>query len=102
MKEDKKLTKDGNLPSYPKNEIDNKFKDVYYFFAGIIIILIVMVATLVIDSFHFNSATYKEYSNKIESVDNILKTNQELLNQNQNNQQIILEQQKEIKALLED
>ena len=64
------------------------------------IIMIIMVATLVIDSFHVNSATYKEYSEKTKSVEDTIKTNSELLNQNQKNQQVILEQQREIKDLL--
>ncbi len=64
------------------------------------IIMIIMVATLMVDSFHVNSATYKEYSEKVETVDDTLKINKELLSQNTKNQQLILGQQKKIWGLL--
>jgi hypothetical protein len=49
-------------PSRLRNEFNLKFKDINYILLTVIVVLLVMVATLVIDSFHFNSATYKEYS----------------------------------------
>ena len=79
-----------------KEETDSKFKDVNFLLLGVVIILLVMVATLVIDSFHFNSATYKEYSQKEDVIKQMQKINQELLDQNKKNQQIIIEQQKQI------
>ena len=79
-----------------KREADSKFKDINYILLSVVIILLVMVATLVIDSFHFNSATYKEYSEKTESVENTQKINQELLSQNQKNQEMIIELQKQL------
>jgi len=84
-----------------KKEADSKFKDINYILLSVVIILLVMVATLVIDSFHINSAIYKEYSQKTESVETTQKTNeamlkqiQEILDRDKQNQQIILDQQK--------
>ncbi|MFH1564643.1 MAG: hypothetical protein ABIC82_02210 [bacterium] len=79
---------------------ESKLKDINYILLSVVIILLVMVATLIIDSFHFNSATYKEYSEKTESVEQTQKINQELLDQNQKNQQLILDQQKQIQQYL--
>jgi hypothetical protein len=59
--------------------------------------------TLLVDSFHFNSATYKEYSEKTEAVeenqrvnDILLKQIQELSEQNKRNQELIIKQQIQI------
>lgn len=51
-------------PEQVKKDADSKFKDVHYILISVVAILIVMVLTLLIDSFHVNSATYKEYSQK--------------------------------------
>ena len=83
-----------------KKDADSKFKDINYILLSVVIILLVMVATLLIGAFHFNSATYKEYSQKTESVETTQKINQDLLDQNKKNQELILEQQKEIQKLL--
>lgn len=64
-----------------KKDADSKFKDINFILLSVVIILLVMVATLVIDSFHINSAIYKEYSQKAESVEVIQKTNEVLLKQ---------------------
>lgn len=53
------------------------------------ITLLIMVGTLVIDSFHINSATYTEYSNKLQSQNDLLQTNKTLLDQNIQNQNMI-------------
>lgn len=81
-----------------KKETDSKFKDMNYLLLSVVIILLVMVATLIIDSFHINSAIYKEYSQKTESVEITQKINQALLEQNQ---KTIIEQQKQIQQLIE-
>ena len=44
-------------------------------------ILLVMVATLIIDSFHINSVTYTEYSKKLEVINETQDINKELLEQ---------------------
>lgn len=101
IEESRILREEGTISStYPKPVIDEKFKDINYLVFTVVIILMVMVGTLVIDSFHFNSATYKEYSEKTESLKTTQKINQDLLDQNQKNQEIILEQQKQIQQLL--
>jgi len=60
-----------------------------------VVTLIVMVGTLLVDSFHFNSAIYKEYSEKTETTNQVLKINKELLDQNKQNQELIIELQKQ-------
>ena len=86
-----------------KKEANSKFKDINYMLFGVVMVLLIMVATLIIDSFHFNSATYKEYSQKTESVETIQKTNenllkqvQELSGQNNQNQELIIKQQNQL------
>lgn len=81
---------------------ESKLKDINYILLSVVIILLVMVATLIIDSFHFNSATYKEYSQKTESIETIQKNNENLLKQIKNfseqatkNQDLIIELQKQ-------
>lgn len=83
-----------------KKETESKFKDINYILLGVVVILLVMVATLLIDSFHFNSATYKEYSDKTKSLELIQESNKLLLEQNKQNQLIILDQQKQIQNKL--
>lgn len=90
----------GLLNVYSKDETDAKIKEVNFVLLGVILVLLVMVATLIIDSFHINSATYKEYSQKTESVEQTQKINKELLEQNKKNQELILEQQRQILQLL--
>lgn len=53
---------------------DKKLKNLNWLIAGVVIVvfigfitMVVMVATLLIDSFHINSTIYREYSQKIES-----------------------------------
>lgn len=115
---DKLNTEEAYLSTpYTKSEADEKFKQaenelnkaknilrdaikkidkIDYILFGVVIILLVMVATLVIDAFHINSAIYKEYSQKTQSVETTQKINQELLEQNIKNQEIITELHKEI------
>lgn len=87
-------------PSEVKAHADSKFKDINYILLSVVVILVIMVATLLIDSFHINSATYKEYSQKTKSVEMIQEANEELLNQNRQNQSLIIELQKQILEFL--
>lgn len=82
--------------AYNKKEIDEKFSYITILITTVVIILLAMVATLIIDSFHINSATYKEYSQKAKSVETTQKINQQLLEQNAKNQELIIELQKQI------
>lgn len=96
-----KIPENGEItPSDVKKEVDSKCKDINYILLSVVIILLVMVATLIIDSFHINSATYQEYSQKTESIEMTQKINQELLDQNKQNQELIIKQQNQILELL--
>jgi hypothetical protein len=99
------------FPADPIDEINKKLDKFFYllFTVGLVFVitLIVMVATLVVDSFHINSTTYKEYSQKTESVETTQKANeillkqvQELSEQNKQNQELILKQQNQIIELI--
>lgn len=86
-----------------KKEADSKFKDINFILLSVVIILLVMVATLIIDSFHINSATYKEYSQKTDYINMMQKTNevllkqiQDLSDQSKTNQELIINLQKQV------
>jgi len=90
-------------PEKLKKETDSKFKNINYILLSVVMVLLVMVATLIIDSFHFNSAVYKEYSHKTEVVEEnqkinnvLLKEVQEVSGQNKKNQEMIIELQNQI------
>ncbi len=102
--------KENNNPSIefsdPKSEIqailtryDTQTNLIIGIFIVAFITMIIMVATLVIDSFHINSVTYKEYSQKIEEREQILEVNQSLINENRKMLQIIENQTQTINAL---
>lgn len=88
----------------PIGTINDKFDFYIKFVVGVLVVavltMIFMVATLVIDSFHFNSATYKEYSQKTEAIKILEDTNKQQLEQNKENQQTIIDQQKQILEFL--
>jgi len=76
--------------SYNKGEIDSKFNQMNLLIYSVVILLVFMVATLIIDSFHFNSSTYKEYSQRLgernaiqkdynNKIDELIKNQQEIL-----------------------
>lgn len=83
-----------------KNYVDKKFDSVNAVLLGVVVILLVMVATLIIDSFHINSATYREYSEKIDTLNSLKDENASLSEQNIKNQELIIQQQVEILKLL--
>ncbi len=89
----------------PVGEINNKFDLYIKFVVGVLLVAVItmifMVSTLILDAFHFNSATYKEYSEKIDALDILQKSNQSLFEANKQNQEIIIQQQMQIKKLLE-
>ena len=98
---------DIQFPPDPLETVNKKLDKFFYvlFSVGFVFVvtLIVMTLTLLIDSFHYNSATYKEYSQKTESVETTQKTNEALLQQikdlaeqNKKNQEIIIELQKQL------
>jgi len=59
-----------------------------------LVTLIAMTINLMVDSSHFNSATYKEYTAKIETHNTLLETVKQ-------NQETILEIQKTVQELVE-
>lgn len=76
------------LSSAEKQGIFDKLRNVDNILVAVIVVLVVavitmlfMAVTLLIDSFHFNSATYKEYSEKTTSVETTQKANEVLLTQ---------------------
>ena len=87
----------GNISTvYSKQETDKKFQDMHYVLTGVTVVILIMVATLIIDSFHINAATYKEYSEKINTLNFLKDSNKELLEQNKQNQELIIELQKQL------
>lgn len=95
-----KLASGGGGLSNFKQEVNKKLEQMNLALFTVVIILIVMVTTLLIDSFHFNSTTYKEYSDKIQTLNSLNETNNELMEQNKKNQDLILEQQNQLINLI--
>ena len=101
------LTKgEGSISSWPKG-IEDKFSKIDDLLLAVIIVLVVMVvtmifmvATLMIDAWRFNSATYREYSEKIDTLNSLQESNSSLTEQNVRNQELIIQQQTQILELL--
>lgn len=55
------------------------------------LVLIVMVATLIIDCFHFNSVSYREYSSGVKIQNELIEENQKIMEINRKNQELIQE-----------
>jgi predicted PurR-regulated permease PerM len=103
----------GDLGVSPK-EAKRRFEKIDNLLFGIIasvvisgIAVVIAVVGLFLDQMRYNNAAYKEYSQKTESIETIQKTNEILLNQNQEsvgqntqNQELILKQQGQIIELL--
>ena len=60
---------------------DDKLKSISWLMVGVVIVCFLAFIQLVVDSFHINSATYKEYSQKTESVETAQRINETLLKQ---------------------
>ena len=78
----------------PIQQINSKFDFYIKIVIGILVIgmitMIFMTSTLIIDSFHINSAAYKDYSEKTETLNSLQETNKkqlELINENQKRQE---------------
>jgi hypothetical protein len=69
----------------PVADIANKFDFYIKIVIGILVVgfisMLLMVGGILLDAWHFNSATYKEYSQKTESVETTQNTNEVLLKQ---------------------
>lgn len=97
----------GDLGISPK-EAKRRFEKIDNLLFGIIasvvisgIAVVVAVVGLFIDQMRYNNAAYKEYSSKIDLTEKMQQVNGELLDQNKKNQQIIIEQQKQIQQFIE-
>ena len=102
-----KNTLNENKPSFsfydPKdalNEVMKRYDRQTYLIIGVLVVslavMVVMTGTLLVDSFHINSATYKEYSSKmdlqnqsIEVNSKMIEANNKMLDQIQQNQVLI-------------
>lgn len=87
------------LPSGEMGDIKKKFEKIDQILFGImlavvlsLVAIIVSVIGLFLDQMRYNNAAYREYSEKIRIVDSAKETNNELLQQNKQNQELILKQ----------
>ena len=71
-------------------QVQNKLDDIHKVIVAVVIVLVVAFVTLlvavigiILDSQRFNSTLYKEYSDKINTNEMLLKTNKELLERNE-------------------
>lgn len=82
----------------PVKDIAEKFDFYIKIVIGILVVAMItmlfMTGTLIVDSLHFNSATYREYSEKTETLNTLQETNKTQL-------EIIKQNQETIRELLE-
>jgi membrane-anchored glycerophosphoryl diester phosphodiesterase (GDPDase) len=71
-------------------------KNFQWWVAAIVLVCVLGFLQLLVAYFQFSSATYKEYFQRNESIETTQKINQELLQQNKNNQELIIELQKQL------
>lgn len=88
--------------------LQRKFERIEQILAGVgiavvmgLIAIIIAVVGLFLDQMRYNNAAYKEYSEKIESLEELKESNKMLLQQNSDYQELILEQQTQIIELLQ-
>jgi len=88
----------------PEEEISKKFDFYIKIVIGVLIVAVItmllMVGGLMLDAWHFNSAVYREYSEKIQTLDTLQESNGNLLESNLQNQELIMKQQQQIEELL--
>ena len=63
--------------SRSKAYTDKKFESITWLMVGVVIVSFIGFVTLIIDSFHINSITYKEYSEKLDQYN---KNQQQVIN----------------------
>lgn len=92
-----------NVPSGTLGDISKKFEKIDQILFGIMIAvvlslvaIIVSVIGLFLDQMRFNNVVYKEYTEKINTLDSLKDSNRFLLEQNKESQNIIIEQQRQI------
>ena len=65
-----------------------------------LVAVVIAVVGLFMDQMRYNNAAYKEYSEKIQTLDSVRKSNSVLLEQNKKNQELIIKQQNQLLELL--
>lgn len=65
-----------------------------------LVAIIVSVIGLFLDQMRYNNMAYREYSEKIQTLDSVRDINNELLQQNKQNQELILKQQNQILEII--
>jgi hypothetical protein len=96
-----------SAPSGLLGGINKKFEEIYQVISGINLVVVLSLVAIIIsvigiflDQMRFNSTLYKEYSDKTQSLDLIQKSNKFLLEQSIQNQQIIIDLQKQLQDKL--
>ena len=88
----------------PAADIAAKFDYYIKIVVGILVVAVLtmlfMLGGILLDAWHFNSAVYKEYSEKIDTLNILQKSNEKLFEENKRNQEIIIQQQKQIQEIL--
>lgn len=73
---------------------DKKYQHTLTVIYAILIVVLLVFVQIIIDSFRFSSATYKEYENRLEERSVLLSENQKLLQKVIANQEFILKKDK--------
>jgi hypothetical protein len=74
-------------------------KNFQWWIAAVVLVCVLGFLQLLVAYYQFSSATYREYSQRNESIETTQMVNQELLKQNKENQEIIIELQKQVQQL---
>ena len=83
-----------------KEIIGTKVKSINWLMGGVVIVVFVAFLTLVIDSFHFNSAAYTNYDVDHRVLNEIIENNKQLMKMNMTNQAVIKQNQEAIQEFL--
>jgi hypothetical protein len=73
---------------------DKKYQHTLTVIYAILIVVLLVFVQIIIDSFRFSSASYKEYENRLEERSVFLSENKQLLEQMISNQEMILKKNK--------
>lgn len=88
----------------PAADITAKFDYYIKIVIGILVVAVLtmlfMLGGILLDAWHFNSAVYKEYSEKMDILDTLQTSNERFLEETKQNQEIIIQQQKQIQEML--
>lgn len=79
---------------------DKRLKSISSLMVGVVIVCFLAFIQLVVDSFHINNATYREYSQKTDVLNQLSESNKVLMERNKELMINIVELQTEIKNML--